>query len=191
MTDLARLRTPRPHRADAGRNFDAILAAARTAFTELGADAPLDEIARRAGVGIATLYRNFPTREQLIENVYITEVEAVSQAAVDVANLDPWEALTTWLHRFVDYVGAKRALLAGLNRDSETFRACRTELFTAGGPLLERAQREGVVRPDVTIVDVMWMVSGVAGVNFGDPGQREHVLAVALDGLRFMGAGKP
>jgi AcrR family transcriptional regulator len=190
VNDLARLRTPRPHRADAGRNFDAILAAARTAFTELGADAPLDEIARRAGVGIATLYRNFPTREQLIENVYITEVEAVAQAAVDGASLDPWGGLTRWLRRYVDYVGAKRALITGLNRDSATFQACRDELFAAGSPLLERAQRDGAVRPDVTIVDVMWLVSGVAGVG-GDPDRREKVLAVALDGLRFTGGDKP
>jgi AcrR family transcriptional regulator len=184
MTDLGRLRAPRPHRTDAGRNYDAILSTARTAFAELGTDAPLEEIARRAGVGIATLYRNFPTRDLLIENVYITEVEAVRQAADDLAGLAPADALTAWLRRFVEYIGTKRALLAGMNRDSATFKSCREALYEAGEPLLARAQRDGSVRPDVTIDDVIRLVSGVAGVDFVNADQREHLLAVAFDGLR-------
>jgi AcrR family transcriptional regulator len=184
MTDLARLRAPRPHRTDAGRNYDAVLAAARTAFAELGTDAPLEEIARRAGVGIATLYRNFPTRDQLIASVYITEVEAVRQAAADLAELAPSDALTAWLRRFVEYIGAKRALLAGMSKDSATFKTCREALYEAGEPLLARAQRDGSVRPDVTIDDVIRLVSGVVGVDVVDADQREHLLAVAFDGLR-------
>lgn len=184
MTDLGRLRAPRPHRTDAGRNYDAILAAARTAFAELGNEAPLEEIARRAGVGIATLYRNFPTRDLLIENVYISEVEAVRQAADDLAELAPGDAWTAWLRRFVEYIGTKRALLAGINRDSLTFKSCREALYEAGEPLLARAQRDGSVRPDATIDDVIRLVSGVASVDFADDEQREHVLAMAFDGLR-------
>src|SRR5215469_14635313 len=94
--DLSPLRAPRPHRADAARNFDALLAAARDVFTEYGADVPMDEIARRADVSIATLYRNFPTREQLLENVYISEVEAVCRFAAEAARLGPWEGITSW-----------------------------------------------------------------------------------------------
>jgi len=79
--DLSPLRARRPHRADAARNFDALVAAARDVLTEYGVDAPMDEVARRAGVSIATLYRNFPTREQLLENAYVSEVEAVCRFA--------------------------------------------------------------------------------------------------------------
>src|SRR5437868_13352941 len=83
----------RPKRADAQRNYDKLLAAGRAAFTEADADASLEDIARRAGVGIATLYRHFPTRQMLIEAVYVDEVEALSRSARDVADLPPWEAL--------------------------------------------------------------------------------------------------
>ena len=84
----------RPQRADARRNFDALLAAARDAFAEQGTDASLEDIARRAGVGIGTLYRNFPTRKDLFDSVYVGEVDQLCQAAEDVADREPWEALT-------------------------------------------------------------------------------------------------
>src|ERR671935_3112161 len=86
----------RPKRADAARNYDKLLAAAREAFTDDGADASLEGIARRAGVGIGTLYRNFPTRQALLEAVYLDEVEAICRAAADLGDLDPWEALVAW-----------------------------------------------------------------------------------------------
>ncbi|MEU7590480.1 helix-turn-helix domain-containing protein [Micromonospora sp. NPDC049230] len=183
MTTLTHLRVARPHRADAARNYDAILAAARVAFAEQGADAPLEEVARRAGVGIATLYRNFPTREVLIENVYVSEVEAVCEAAEDVGSLAPRDALDAWLRRFVEYIGAKRPLAAGLNRESAAYQECRRALYAAGGPLLERAQRAREVRADVTIDDVMRLASAIASGHFPRAEQRDHVLTVALDGL--------
>ncbi|GAA4866373.1 TetR/AcrR family transcriptional regulator [Pseudonocardia benzenivorans] len=174
----------RPRRADARRNYDALVAAARDAFAESGTDAPLEDIARRAGVGIATLYRNFPTRADLVESVYVDEVQAVCDAADALAGDPPWEALTGWLHRFAEYVGTKHALIAGLNRESETFPSCRKALYAAGEPLLTRAQEAGLARPDVTIADVVRMVGGVVGVEYDEPGQRERVLGMALDGLR-------
>src|SRR5919112_5514942 len=91
----------RPHRADARRNFDALLAAAREAFAEQGSDASLEDIARRAGVGIGTLYRNFPTRQDLFESVYLGEVEELCAAAEAAMAQPPWEALASWLRRFV------------------------------------------------------------------------------------------
>ena len=184
LTTLQELEQRRPSRADARRNYDALIAAARNAFAELGASAPLEEIARRANVGIATLYRNFPTRELLIECVYLEEVEAVCQAGLEVADLEPWTALMTWLGRFVEYVGTKRALIDALNRESSALQACRVGLIEAGGPLLRRAQEAGLVRDDVTISEVMQIVSGISGVNFASVELRNKVLAVALDGLR-------
>ena len=184
MANLVELQQRRPRRADARRNYDALIGAARVAFAELGPQAPLEEIARRAEVGIATLYRNFPTRESLVEGVYLEEVEAVCQAADDVGHLEPWPALMAWLDRLVDYIGTKRALVEALNQGSPTLQVCRQNLVDAGGPLLARAQEAGVVRKDVAIDEVMRLVSGITGVKFADDSQRDKVLAVALDGLR-------
>jgi len=175
----------RPQRADARRNFDALLAAARDAFQEHGTEASLEDIARRAGVGIGTLYRNFPTRAALIEAVYIDGVEALVTAAAEVRSLPPWEALTSWLWRFVDYAATKKVLIEALNRESDMIKRCRGAFYGAGRPLLERAQASGDVRPDADIDDVMRLVAGIAGVAFPDPGQRQRVLAMAMDGLRL------
>src|ERR1700746_136633 len=95
-TDLETI-GPRPKRADAQRNYGKLLEAARAACTEADTDASLEDIARRAGVGIGTLYRHFPTRQVLIEAVYVDEVEALSRSARDLADLPPWQALTPWL----------------------------------------------------------------------------------------------
>ena len=187
MTALAELERRRPARADARRNYDALIAAAREAFAELGATAPLEEIARRAGVGIATLYRNFPTRDELAEAVYFEEVEGLSAAASEFSALPPWEGLVAWLHRFTSYVGTKRVLIEGLNRESPAFKACREVLYGAGGPMLARAQAAGVARADTDIDDVMRLVTGITSYGFPNEEQRDRVLAIALDGLKVRG----
>ncbi|MFI1471508.1 TetR/AcrR family transcriptional regulator [Streptomyces wuyuanensis] len=174
----------RPHRRDAARNYDALLAAAREAFAENGAEASLEDIARRAGVGIGTLYRNFPTRRHLFESVYADEVNALCQVADDVAAQEPWQALTSWLCRFVDYTVTKRAIREALNNESEIFLACRDSMYQAGGPLFERAQKAGEAREDMTFDDLLRMVAGITATNFPDDAQRDRVLAIALDGVR-------
>ncbi|MET8351249.1 MULTISPECIES: TetR/AcrR family transcriptional regulator [unclassified Micromonospora] len=174
----------RPKRADARRNYDALIAAARDAFAEHGAAASLEDVARRAGVGIGTLYRNFPSRRHLFEAVYVEEVRALSRSAADLAELPPWDALVAWLHRFVAYVATKRALAEQLLHDSEIFRTCRTEIYAAGEPLMSRAQAAGVVRDDVGFDDVVRLISGLTMAQFPSPEQRDRVLGVALDGLR-------
>ncbi|MEU4790920.1 helix-turn-helix domain-containing protein [Micromonospora tulbaghiae] len=174
----------RPKRADARRNYDALIAAAREVFGEHGASASLEEIARRAGVGIGTLYRNFPQRRDLFEAVYVEEVRALSASADDLADEPPWDALVGWLHRFVAYVATKRALAEELVHDSEVFRTCRTEIYATGEPLLRRAQAAGEARPDAGFDDVIRLISGLAAYQFPDPAQRDRVLAIALDGLR-------
>ncbi|MCX5562110.1 TetR/AcrR family transcriptional regulator [Streptomyces sp. NBC_00038] len=174
----------RPHRKDAARNYDALIAAAREAFAENGAEASLEDIARRAGVGIGTLYRNFPTRRHLFESVYADEVDDLCQVAQDVAVLEPWEALASWLRRFVDYTVTKRAIREALNNESEIFLACRDSMYAAGGPLFERAQQAGEARADIAFDDLLRMVSGITSTTFLDDAQRDRVLAVALDGVR-------
>jgi AcrR family transcriptional regulator len=179
----------RPRRADARRNYEKLLTAAREAFGEGGEATSLESIAERAGVGIGTLYRNFPNRQALIEALYVDEVEEVCRTAAELEVADPWEALNSWLGRVVSYVATKQVLIAELvnylDTDAELFQACRTYLYSAGEPLLLRAQEAGVVRPDVTIGEVIQLVVGIAKVPSADPAQTEHVLGVALDGLRF------
>jgi AcrR family transcriptional regulator len=174
----------RPHRADAARNFDAILAAGRIAFAAGRADVSLDEIARQAGVGVATLYRNFPSREDLVEAVYVTEVDELCRYGERLATRgDPWDALVSWLRRFVGYLGAKRILLDALDRESGAFRACRDALYVTGEPLLARAQQAGRARAEVTVDDVLRFFLGVASAPVSSRRQRDRFLAMAIAGL--------
>ncbi|MFG2796211.1 TetR/AcrR family transcriptional regulator [Streptomyces pseudovenezuelae] len=174
----------RPHRKDAARNYDALLVAAREAFAEHGAEASLEDIARRAGVGIGTLYRNFPTRRHLFESVYADEVNTLVRVAQELADQEPWEALTAWLDRFAGYMVTKRAVREALNDESEIFAACRDSMYAAGGPLFARAQEAGEARRDMDFVELLRMVAGITATAFDDDAQRDRVLSIALDGVR-------
>jgi AcrR family transcriptional regulator len=180
--ETARVR--RPQRADARRNFDALLRAARDAFGEQGVDASLEDIARRAGVGIGTLYRNFPTRQDLFASVYMGEIEELCAVADEVAAKPPLDALEAWLARFVEYAATKRAISDMLNRDSAMFRTAREDMYAAGEPLLQRAQRAGVVRADLPFDDLLRLVTGITAASYVDDAQRDRVLRIALDGIR-------
>jgi AcrR family transcriptional regulator len=179
----------RPRRADALRNYESVLAAAREAFAEGGESTSLEEIARRAGVGIGTLYRNFPNRQALLEALYAEEVEEVCRTAEQLLDAEPWEALAAWVDRFVAYMSTKRALVSELgdNLDPKAplFMNCRGALFSSGEPLLARAQAAGVARPDVTIGELMQMIMGITKLPMGEPGQTERLVGIALDGLRY------
>jgi AcrR family transcriptional regulator len=178
----------RPKRADARRNYDQLIAAAREAFTERDRSASLEDIARRAGVGIGTLYRHFPTRGDLIEAVYVEEVETLCRSAEDLRDAEPWDALVGWLRGFVAYVATKQALaeeLFAANRDAEVVKSCRVAFYGAGEPLLKRAQDAGAVRPDISIDEVVQMVGGIAKIQSADAAGIDRILSVALDGLRY------
>jgi AcrR family transcriptional regulator len=178
----------RPMRADARVNHDKLVAAARTLFTEKSTSAPLEEVAERAGLGIGTLYRHFPTRQALLEAVYVGEVEAMARAAEDLADLPAWDALSQWLHQYVGFAATKRALNEALmetDPSSTALLTCRTALLAAGTALVERAQRAGVVRADTNFTDVVRMVGAIALVPTEDPEQKERLLELALDGLRY------
>jgi AcrR family transcriptional regulator len=175
----------RPLRADARRNYDALVAAAREVFAEQGMSASLEEIARRAEVGIGTLYRHFPQRDSLVEAVYVEEVQRMVRDAERIASgNEPWVALDLWMRRLVEYVSAKRVLIDGLNRDSPVMPTCRMILHDSGAPILERAQADGSARSDVRIEDAMRLVQGLAAVTFPDPSDRDRVVGLAIDGLR-------
>jgi AcrR family transcriptional regulator len=179
----------RPKRADARRNYEKVLAAAREAFAEGGESTSLEGIARRAGVGIGTLYRHFPNRQALLEALYVGEVEEVCRSAEQFADAEPWAALEGWFERLIAYIGTKQALahelLNYLDKDAALFQVCRTSMWDAGEPLLTRAQEAGVVRPDVSIAEVIQMVVGIAKIPTSDPKQTEHMVRIALDGLRY------
>jgi AcrR family transcriptional regulator len=181
----------RPKRADARRNEEKLVTAAREAFAERGSETSLEDIARRAEVGIGTLYRHFPTRPALLEAVYLDEVETICRSADDFAGLEPWEALTSWLRRYAGFAATKRALfdelLPYIGQDAEVFQSCKTAIRTTGDALLQRAQDARVVRPDVTFMDVARMVGGIATIRPAEPAEIDRILDVALDGLRPRG----
>jgi AcrR family transcriptional regulator len=178
----------RPQRADARANHDKLVAAARALFTEKGTSAPLEEVAERAGVGIGTLYRHFPTRQALLEAAYVDEVEAMARAATELEELPPWDALSQWLHQYVGFAATKRALNEALmetDPSSNVLVTCRTAIVGAGTTLVERAQDAGVVRNDTTFPDIVRMVGAIALVPTEDPEQKNRLLELALDGLRY------
>jgi len=180
---------PRPMRADARRNYDRLVTAAAAAFAEHGLDAPLDDIARRAGVGAGTLYRHFANREALMEAVYGAQVESVcARAATLAATQPPAEALTLWLRDLVAHISAKRglaaAIMAGGGDTSPAFAAGKTALREAAGSLLERAQTAGAVRPDLTRDDLLRLMHGVAVSSEYSPDGPERLITFVIDGLR-------
>ena len=186
-TDVTAL-APRPQRADARRNYEKLVSAAREAFAEDGTSASLEDIARRAHVGIGTLYRHFPTRQHLLEAVYLDEVEAICRSAADLADLEPWDALVTWLRQFVGFAATKRALaqemLGTIGSDAEVFRTCRVAISSAGDALLGRAQAAGAVRADASFIDIAPLLGGIASID-SDPEQIERILDIVIDGLRY------
>jgi AcrR family transcriptional regulator len=186
-TDVTTL-AQRPQRADARRNYEKLVSAAREAFAEDGTSASLEDIARRAQVGIGTLYRHFPTRQHLLEAVYLDEVEAICRSAADLSDLAPWDALVTWLRQFVGFAATKRALaqemLGTIGSDAEVFKTCRVAISSAGDELLGRAQAAGAVRADASFIDIARLLGGIASID-SDPEQIERILDIVIDGLRY------
>ena len=184
-------------RADARRNRELLLAAALEAFTERGADdTSLEEIARRAGVGIGTLYRHFPGRTALLEAVYTDQVAALCQRAGELlATESPGAALAAWMREMVEFSATKQnltsALAADYDKDAPVFSACRDDLLAAATALLTRAQQAGAVRPDVQPLDLLRLSHGVAAATAraDDADQAERLLSLMLGGVLTDPAG--
>jgi AcrR family transcriptional regulator len=174
-------------RADAERNRDKILAAARAAFADPEAEISMAEISRRAGVGMATLYRNFPGRRELLEALYTDEVDAVCKAAETAGGQAPGAILTAWLHQFFAFAISKRHIAAELlehtDRGNPLFHNNRARVIAAGRPLLAAAQRAHEVRDDLALEQILDMIIAIATIH-GDTRYVEPVLRTALDGLR-------
>ena len=187
--------SPSPtRRADAERNREKILAAARAAFADPDAQISMAEISRRAGVGMATLYRNFPGRRELLEVLYTDEVDAICEAAETVDGETPGAALMAWLHRFFAFYTSKRHVASELLQHSDSsnpvFGESRSRVLAAGRPLVVAAQRSGEVRDDLALEQVLDMIIAIASIH-GAPSYLEPILQSALDGLRPSTDAKP
>ncbi len=159
----------RKPRSDAQRNRERILEVAKEAFTRSGANTSLDDIAKQAGVGPGTLYRHFPTRDELLEAVYRTEVEKLAAAERKFAEtLPPIEALRAWLLLFVDYIATKQIIAPALNTlaggPSKLFEASYAQVGEAIRALVKRAMKTGDIRKDLDPLDLLRALIGVANV---------------------------
>jgi AcrR family transcriptional regulator len=176
-----------PRRVDAERNRERILTAARDAFADPEADVSMAEISRRAGVGSATLYRNFANRRQLLEALYVDEIDAVCEAAATIGGDTPGASLTAWLRRFYTYFTSKRLVAAELlkhsDADDPVFGTGYARVLDAGRPLLLAAQASGETRSALTLEQILDMVAAIAKIP-GDTSYREPILQAALDSLR-------
>jgi AcrR family transcriptional regulator len=193
---LPHVRTDRRLRADAQRNIDALLEAAKTVFLASGVDAPVREIAEKAGVGIGTIYRHFPQRSDLIVGVFRREVDACADAAADLAaEHEPGEALALWIRRYVDFISAKRGLAAALHSGDPAYSALpayfQERLLPAFQALLEAAATAGKVRGGVEPYDLLRAVASLCtpGHDVG-PDHARRMVDLLIDGLRY-GATAP
>jgi AcrR family transcriptional regulator len=179
-------------RADARRNYERLLDAARKVFADQGGGASMEAIAKQAGVGVGTLYRHFPKRIDVVEAVYRDDVDAlVGSAEHGPADLDAWTALAGWLRAYVDYARAKRTFLNELHeafeKNPDLKSASRERIADACDRVLTRAQDAGVARTDIDGADLMQLVSQMCTSPTLTPDQGERLLAVILDGLRPAG----
>ncbi|MGW6308128.1 TetR/AcrR family transcriptional regulator [Streptomyces niveus] len=183
---------PRPMRADARRNYERVLGEARAAFAEHGTDASLEDVARRAGVGIGTLYRHFPTRQALMSAVFQEALADLLDRSRELAGSDrPCHALVAWLRALIthagEYRGLSRALMSASYDASSGLTQCSTKLRTAGELLLVRAQMSGDVRTDTSIDDLMQLTNAIALAAEqapDDPELADRLLTLTLTGLR-------
>ncbi|MFE2934124.1 TetR/AcrR family transcriptional regulator [Streptomyces sp. NPDC059278] len=183
---------PRPMRADARRNYDRLLGEARTAFAEHGTDASLEDIARRAGVGIGTLYRHFPNRHALMNAVFQEALTSLITRSRELAQArEPCAGLVEWLGAIIthagEYRGLAQALMSTSQDETSALAQCNVPLREAGAVLLMRAQESGAVRPDVSIGDLLQLTNAIALAAEQSPDDPElagRLLMLTLRGLK-------
>lgn len=195
---LAERKDGKPARADARRNLNALLEAAKQVFATSGVDAPIREIADKAGVGVGTLYRHFPQRSDLIVAVFRKEVDACAAAAATLTDqYEPGEALERWLDRFIEFVAAKRGLSAALHSGDPAYEPLPQYLMERLAPaalaLLKAAATAGKVRPDVEPADFLMAVAHLCSPD-GEGGITEasrRMVSLLIDGIRYNAKGRP
>lgn len=185
-------RPGKPMRADARRNYERLLAAARSLLAERGSEVGMEEIAKAADVGVGTLYRHFPRRIDLVEAVYREDVDGLLALSGELADTtEPWDGLVQWLQAFVRYAQSKRTFLTELHDVFEKnpgFKLdSREKLGTAAATVLRRAQQAGTARSDIDENDLMQLVGGMCMARQASLPQNERLLCLVLDGIRQPG----
>jgi AcrR family transcriptional regulator len=191
MEKSAAPKNARKPRADAQRNRARILAVAKQVFTRHGADASMDEIAKRAKIGPGTLYRHFPTRDELLATVYISEVEKLAAAQRKLsAELSPIEALRSWLVVFIDYIATKKIIVPALNTmaggPSRVFQQTTQVMEEAVNALARRAVADGDLRSDIDPMDLLRAIYGLSTAGSADdwPTKARTFVDILLQGSR-------
>jgi AcrR family transcriptional regulator len=179
----------KPMRADARRNYERLVVAARQVFAEQGGGASMEAIAKQADLGVGTLYRHFPRRIDVVEAVWRDDVDAlVDSVDKEFSQLEPWAALEAWLHAYVDYGHAKRVFLNELHeafeKNPDLKVASRDRITAAAENVLTRAQEAGVARSDIDGADLMQLVSPMCTSPTLEAGQGDRLINMVLDGLR-------
>jgi len=185
----------RPKRADARRNRELLIEAARTVFSTQGAGAPMEAIAKQAGVGVGTLYRHFPNRLDLVEAVYESDVQELAATARRVvAELEPGAAVDAFFDAFVRYAQTKQALLGELQQSFEKHpdlrSRCREQIESSFDMVIEQAKQAGAIRNDISGSDVMQLTAPVCTNSSISAEQSQRLIGMILDGLRA-GATQP
>jgi AcrR family transcriptional regulator len=179
----------RPLRADAQRNYERLVEAARKVFADQGGNASMEAIAKQAGVGVGTLYRRFPRRIDVVEAVYREDVDVLARGADrGLSDLEPWVALEGWLRAYIDYARTKRTFLTELHeafeQNPDLKLASRDRITAACDRVLRRAQDAGVARTDISGGDLMALVSPMCMSATLSPDQGQRLVTMVLDGLR-------
>jgi AcrR family transcriptional regulator len=179
---------PRAMRADACRNRARLIEAARGVFAERGSATTVEEVAKAADVGVGTFYRHFPRRIDLVEAVYLEDVDGLVAEAAELSTADPWDGLVAWLEGFVRYAHAKRTFLTELHeafeKSPDLALQSREKVAAAAGTVLRRAQAAGAARPDLDQDDLMQLVGGMCMARSGTLEQNQRLLTLVLDGIR-------
>ena len=182
---------PRKQRSDAQQNRERILVAAKEAFAKAGANASLDDIAKQAGVGPGTLYRHFPSRQELLKAVYQAAAQKLAAAATDFAeSLPPVDALRAWLLLFVDYVAEKQIIAPALNAlfadPHQVYEASYGQIWEAVRGLVNQAVNSGDIREDLDAIDLLRALVGVSTVGAGAdwPQSARKLVGILILGAR-------
>ncbi|WP_245951460.1 TetR/AcrR family transcriptional regulator [Paracidovorax anthurii] len=182
---------PRPMRADAQRNLDTLLRTALEVFDASGVDAPVREIAQKAGVGVGTIYRHFPRRSDLIAAVLCNEVDACANAGIELAaQYKPGEALVQWVECYVEFVTARRGLAASLSSDDPAFKALAPHFQERLRPvvqdLLDAAMASGQIREGIKSEELLCGVGALCTPSeYAEQPDPRRMVALFIDGLRY------
>lgn len=181
--------TQRATRLDARLNRERLLIAAREIFTEKPHDASMDDVAKRAGVGTGTLFRNFPRRIDLVRAIFEENLEQLGTLSAELSTMcEPWEGLVEWLHAFVAFSQANRAIIGEMSQPSERDpafdRRCRAQIDSAIGDVLDRALAAREVDPDLTAGDLVQLIGGMVLSITPDDTRIDYLLKLLLRGIQ-------